>query len=280
MVRRALLTLACVLAVTLPGFAQEQTGTVAGTVKDSTGAVLPGVTVEIVSVDRGNVTVASTTTDSVGVYRFPGLVPGKYRSQGHAAELHARWRERHRPAAWPDPDGRLRPERWRHGRERSGHRGVADPRYQAERAWHEHPRRADRAVPHGRDFTSLVTQAPGANQEAKLGGLSIDGASAAENRFIVDGIETTNLQSGLSGKNVISDFIEEVQVKSSGYTAEYGGAMGGVINAVTKSGTNAYHGSGLLYWQGDKTSGGQSPAFGSAFARPSRRPDRRRCAPR
>ena len=82
MVRRALLTLACVLAVTLPGFAQEQTGTVAGTVKDSTGAVLPGVTVEIVSVDRGNVNVASTTTDSVGVYRFPGLVPGKYEVKG------------------------------------------------------------------------------------------------------------------------------------------------------------------------------------------------------
>ena len=46
----------------------------------------------------------------------------------------------------------------------------------------------------------------------------------------MDGIETTNLQSGLSGKNVIADFVEEVQVKSSGYTAEYGGATGGVIN--------------------------------------------------
>ena len=81
MVRRALLTLACVLAVTLPGVAQEQTGTVAGTVKDSTGAVLPGVTVEIVSVDRGNVTVASTTTDSVGVYRFPGLARASTKSR-------------------------------------------------------------------------------------------------------------------------------------------------------------------------------------------------------
>ena len=145
MVRRALLTLACVLAVSLPGIAQEQTGTVAGTVKDSTGAVLPGVTVEIVSVDRGNVTLASTTTDSVGLYRFPGLLPGKYRSQGHAAELHPRWCEEHRPAAWPDSDRRLRPGRWRHRRERSGHRGVADPRYQAERTRHEHPRRADRS---------------------------------------------------------------------------------------------------------------------------------------
>src|SRR4029450_12793672 len=92
---------------------------------------------------------------------------------------------------------------------------------------------------HGRDFTSLVTQAPGANTEAKLGGLSIDGASAGENRYIIDGIETTDLQQGISGKNVIADFVEEIQVKSSGYSAEFGGATGGVINVITKSGTNA-----------------------------------------
>src|SRR5205823_3566615 len=64
------------------------------------------------------------------------------------------------------------------------------------------------------------------------------------------------LQNGLSGKNVIADFIDEVQVRSSGYTAEYGGAMGGVINAVTKSGTNNFHGYGLLNWQGAKLAGG------------------------
>ena len=110
-------------------------------------------------------------------------------------------------------------------------------------------------LPNGRDFTTLVTQAPGANQEAKLGGISIDGASAGENRYIIDGIETTNLQTGTSGKNVIADFVEEVQVKSSGYTAEFGGAIGGVINAVTKSGTNDFHGSGLYNFEGSALEG-------------------------
>ena len=97
-----------------------------------------------------------------------------------------------------------------------------------------------------------MTQAPGANQEAKLGGMSIDGASAGENRYIIDGIETTNLQNGTSGKNLIADFIEEVQVKSSGYTAEFGGATGGVINAVTKSGTNNFSGIGALQLRGQR----------------------------
>src|SRR5918992_2219456 len=105
-------------------------------------------------------------------------------------------------------------------------------------------------LPKGRDFSTLVVQAPGANQEAKLGGLSIDGASAGENRYIIDGIETTNIQTGISGKNVIADFVEEVQVKSSGYTAEFGGATGGVINVLTKSGTNAFHGNALFSWEG------------------------------
>ena len=114
-----------------------------------------------------------------------------------------------------------------------------------------------------------MTQAPGANQENKLGGLSIDGASAGENRYIIDGIETTNLQSGISGKNVIADFVEEVQVKSSGYTAEFGGATGGVINVITKSGTNNLHGNV------------RSPTTRAAASRAARRRPRarRRSAP-
>jgi hypothetical protein len=118
-------------------------------------------------------------------------------------------------------------------------------------------------LPHGRDFTTLVTQAPGANQESKLGGLSIDGASAGENRYIIDGIETTNLQSGVSGKNVIADFVEEVQVKSSGYTAEFGGATGGVINVLTKSGTNDWHGSALFNWESSSLRGENTPTLRS-----------------
>jgi len=121
-------------------------------------------------------------------------------------------------------------------------------------------------LPRGRDFTTLVTQAPGANQESKLGGLSIDGASAGENRYIIDGIETTNLQNGLSGKSLIVDFVDEVQVKSSGYTAEYGGATGGVINAITKSGSNAFHGSGLFFIQGSGMTGDPRPTLRQKLA--------------
>ncbi len=99
-------------------------------------------------------------------------------------------------------------------------------------------------IPKGRDFTSVVSTAPGTNNEAYAGGIQVDGASGSENRFIVDGMDTTSIRSGTSSKTVLVDFIQEVQVKSSGYNAEFGGATGGVINVLSKTGSNVYHGSG------------------------------------
>ena len=75
MFRRAVYALACVLALTLPVAAQEQTGQIQGSVKDSSGAVLPGVTVEITNTSTGSVA-ATVVTDANGIYRVPGLRPG------------------------------------------------------------------------------------------------------------------------------------------------------------------------------------------------------------
>ena len=72
---------------------------------------------------------------------------------------------------------------------------------------------------------------------------------------MIDGVETTNLQTGISGQGLIADFVEEVQVKSSGYTAEYAGSTGGVISAITKSGTNNFSGTALFNWQGSSLAG-------------------------
>jgi len=124
-------------------------------------------------------------------------------------------------------------------------------------------------LPHNRDFSSLVTQAPGANQEFKSNGIMIDGSSGAENRFIIDGIETTDLIGGASGKDLLADFVEEVQVKSTGYPAEYGGSTGGVINVQTKSGTNNYGGVLLGVYQGSNLQGSANPTLRAVFGVPT-----------
>jgi hypothetical protein len=260
MFKRALLTLACVLAISAPGFAQEQTGTIEGVVKDSSGAILPGVTVELTNVNR-NALAGTATTDATGRYRFVGLLPGKYdavaKLQGFA------------PGKVENIDLRLGQVLQADLALSVGNMSetvqvtAESPILDTKQSARGTSIRSEQLelVPHGRDFSTLVTQAPGANNEAKLGGISIDGASAGENRWIIDGIETTNLRSGVAGKSVIADFVEEVQVKSSGYTAEYGGAMGGVINVQTKSGTNVLHGAALFNWQGDKTEAGYNPTL-------------------
>jgi hypothetical protein len=110
-------------------------------------------------------------------------------------------------------------------------------------------------IPKGRDFVPLVTGAPGITSESRNRGIQIDGASGADNRFVIDGVDTTNLLNGTSGKSVPPDFVQEVQAKASGYAAEYRASLGGVISAVTKSGGNQYRGSLGLYFTNDALQG-------------------------
>ena len=75
------------------------------------------------------------------------------------------------------------------------------------------------------------------------------------------------MRSGTSGKTVLVDFIQEVQVKSSGYNAEFGGATGGVINVITKSGSNAFRGSVGTYYTGQPLRGEVRPPGASTRGR-------------
>ena len=257
---RTFAVLMAVLLLGWPATAQEQRGSIEGTVRDTSGAVLPGVSVEAKAENGAAVT---TVSDASGTFRFPSVAPGTYTLTatlgGFAPKSQRDVRVGFGQIKKVDFAMALQ------GVSESVQVNAESPLVDVRQTARQTNIRAEQVelMPKGRDFTSLVTQAPGANQENKLGGLSIDGASAGENRYIIDGIETTNLQSGISGKSVIADFVEEVQVKSSGYMAEFGGATGGVINVVTKSGTNAWRGNVLFNWEGDKLSGGNVPATGN-----------------
>lgn len=258
MFARPFAALLLIVGLAVPAFAQEQRGSIEGIVRDASGAVLPGATVDATSNVGQPV---STVTDSVGQYRFPSLAPGNYKVTANLQGFVAREVVDVRVGL-----GQIKKVDFSlplSGVTETVKVTAETPLVDVRQSSRQSNIRAEQVelLPKGRDFTSLVTQAPGANQESKLGGLSIDGASAGENRYIIDGIETTNLQSGTSGKAVIVDFIEEVQVKSSGYTAEFGGATGGVINAVTKSGTNDFHGSVLYNFEGSLLEGARRPTL-------------------
>lgn len=253
--RRTLIgLLICALFAAWPAAAQEQRAAVEGVVKDAQGGVLPGVTVEAKNTQVG--TTVNTVTDASGVYRFPALAPGYYEVTAQLAGFQTSKVENLQLLL-----GQIKTVTFTMqvaGLQETVMVTGDAPLVDTKQSARSTSIRAEQIenLPKGRDFSSLVTQAAGVNSETgKLGGLSIDGASAGENRYIVDGAETTNSVNGTSGKTVLSDFIEEVQVKSSGYTAEYGGATGGVVNVVTKSGTNNWRGSGLMYYEGEALRG-------------------------
>ena len=107
-----------------------------------------------------------------------------------------------------------------------------------------------KTLPKGRDFDSLITAIPGVSNETMLGGTSVDGASGLENMYYIDGTDITNIVYGNRAQGAAFDFVDEVQVKASGYQAEFGGSLGGVINVVTRSGGNEFHGEVIGYYSG------------------------------
>ena len=242
-------------------WAQEQRAAIGGIVRDAQGGAVPGVAV--VATGATGLTL-ETVTEVSGTYRFATLPPGRY-------EVTARL-DGFLPARVVNIDLAL---------------GVqltidlvlkpAGPNETVE-VVNESPLVAVtqsagatnlrneqiEKMPRGRDFTSLAIQAAGTNDERKLGGISIDGASGAENRIIIDGVETTDTAVGTPGQFLVTDFVHELQIKSSGYSAEYGGSTGGVLNVITKSGGNAWHGEALVYWSGDALDAALRPTLQTA----------------
>lgn len=112
------------------------------------------------------------------------------------------------------------------------------------------------SIPADRTFGDLILKAPGAFMESS-GSVSIAGASGLENVYVMNGLNVTGMELGdimngrsdaSGGSNLSLDFIKELQINTGGYAAEFGGAMGGVVNVVTKSGSNEFHGSAFTYW--------------------------------
>jgi outer membrane receptor protein involved in Fe transport len=71
--------------------------------------------------------------------------------------------------------------------------------------------------------------------------VSFGGASVGENAYFIDGLNVTNFRNGLGGSSVPFEFYEQFQIKTGGYSAEFGRSLGGVLNAVTKKGSNDFH---------------------------------------
>ncbi len=234
--------------------AQERFGTLAGTVTDQSAAFLADVTVRITN--RENSRELIIRTDAAGVYVARQLEPGHYRLVFERTGF---------------TNNRVDDALLLVGREirvnatlqlGTMHQSVAvteaAPLIDATGVSNSNNITADEFnnLPKARSFQSLIAFTPTANSGQLEGGFQINGASGAENQFIIDGVTTNSLIDGRSRQNVAFEFLQEVQVKAAGMDAEYGGALGGVVNAVTKSGGNQLHGEAHYYYSGNAISAG------------------------
>lgn len=224
--------------------AQEQRSALEGTVRDVSGGVVPGTRVQATSASGVDV---ATSTDATGHYRFPSIASGEYEiavnhpgfAPSRVAEIELLLGQNLRVdltlSAAPLAETIA---------------VVADPPTidvtQSGRV--STILRDDfTRLPRGRDFISLVPQVTGANIEGRLGGLSIDGAGTPENQYVMDGTDSTGIVLGLPPA-MITDFVDQVQVKSGGYSAEHGGATGGVVSVATRSGSDRWSGDAGVYY--------------------------------
>jgi outer membrane receptor protein involved in Fe transport len=241
------------LALLPASSAQETTAGIQGYVKDQTGAVVVGASVEIWGPALGT---KKTETDTTGFYRFSSLPPGTYRLTVGASGFRVVKREGIAldVGRLPNIDIQLEIGATAEVIEVLGQSPAVD--VTQSKVAVTVTRDDLSSIPIGRSFQSVIPFAPGARQEPlqsarnnRTNGFQIDGASDGENTYLIDGVNTTNVNVGGVGKNFQPDFIESVQIKSSSYEAEFGGALGGVVNAVPKRGTQDWHGELKVYYQ-------------------------------
>jgi hypothetical protein len=250
-----LLSAAMLLSTVLVS-AQEQTGSIFGTVKNQEDAVIAGA--KIIVRSPSLIRPLETTTNDKGVYVFPALPVGLY-SVTFTADKYKNAVQRDIPVTI---GAQLRINATLEvgvvGEEVitiTGEAPLIDVK--STDTGMSITKEMFAALPKGRNFTSIVALAPGANDEDVGDGLMIDGATAVENVWVIDGVDVTSMYTGRATQTAVFEFIEEVQVRSGGYEAEFGGSMGGVINVITRSGGNEFHGEGTFYFNNNKLDGAE-----------------------
>jgi outer membrane receptor protein involved in Fe transport len=267
--------LAVMLFFTTSLFTQETTAGLQGTVKDPSGAVVP----------NAQVVVAGTTlvgdkqmkTDSNGYYRFANLPPGNYTITVKAEGFKTLKKESTELLVGhlPTLDFMLEVGGTESVIEVSSEAPLVDVTTTTNQTNVTEDLISN--TPHGLSFQSMIQFAPMARNEPLAGGqmvgggtggalpgssgnggevgYSIGGAADSESMYLVEGQDTENISGGASQANVPFEFIQEVQIKTSGIEAEHGGALGGVINVIMKKGGNDFHGSAFVTYESDKMDG-------------------------
>ncbi|MBI4904585.1 MAG: TonB-dependent receptor [Acidobacteria bacterium] len=254
--------LALLAVFCLPMHAQQGRGSIAGTVTDATGAAVPGTTVQIINTET-NATF-NTATNQEGYFSAPSLAVGMYTI---TAEKQG-FKKVNRTGITLQVDQRvalsLRLEigATAESIEVTGEAALVDTGSATVGKVIENRRVAELPL-NGRNALALVMLAPGVKSQAgavnnnfvdrgiALSAISINGGPSSLNSFVLDGANNNSAFLADLNVNPTVDAVQEFKVQSSTMSAEFGFTAGGVVNIVTKSGTNDFHGTASYFARND-----------------------------
>ncbi|HEX7997523.1 MAG TPA: carboxypeptidase regulatory-like domain-containing protein [Pyrinomonadaceae bacterium] len=243
---RLLMLVAVLLGLSLTAVAQTSRGTVSGTVTDPTGAVIAGANVVLTNTQTG---VERTTTSSdEGQYRFEAVDLGTYNVKITASGFGEVTKTNLSVTAnqTAEVSAQMAP---------AGQTVVVDVTTEGTALLQtEAPVRGGnietaqiQELPFaGRNPVALALTLPGVSTNRfgfGVGTFSVNGARGRSNNFLIDGTENNDISVAGQGFQITNpDAVQEVSVQTSNYDAEFGRAGGAVVNTITKSGTNEFHG--------------------------------------
>ncbi len=255
---RCLFTVLLAAFLTLTALAQQTaTAALEGIVSDANGAVIPNAKVTIKNTDTG--LTRETATDASGIYRLPALPPGSYQLTASAAGFAENKFTGIILTVGQklNLDLTLKVAAVGETVDVSAIASIVETtRTNVAASVNE---RAVRDLPvNGRNFLDFVTLTPGVVRDPRQGDLSFGGQRGTLNSVQIDGVDNNNLffgqalgrtGSGRAPYQFSQDAVQEFQVNTNSFSAEFGRAAGGVINVITKSGTNDFHGTGFWFYR-------------------------------
>ncbi len=250
-----------VAAFATPVLAQQTTGAIVGTVKDATGASLPGVTASLKG--PGIVGTQTAVTNETGFYRFPALPPGAYSLSFALSGFSTLTREGVRVSlgSTSEENAALKLSQLAEEITVSGEAAVINTQGNEVSTNYDKDWVRNAPVPRF-SFFDLINAAPGVSAATSEAGGSITstrssslGGSSSDNNYQIDGTDLTSPSDGNAWPYPNTDAIEEIQVLSLGAPAEYGNVQGAVFNVVTRQGSNAFHGDANFYYQSNGLTG-------------------------
>jgi hypothetical protein len=264
----ALLLLAVSLFTAIPALAQTGKGVITGRVIDA-ATKAPVADVVVTATSPALQGEQLVVTDGSGSFRIPNLPPGDYslRLEKETYKPFSRGGIAMRSASTIRVNLDLIPESLKAeeivvvGRAPTVDVGSTTT---GQTITQDFTRRIAVAPPAGkggaqRSFESVAEVAPGAHTDDY--GTSINGTTSPENAYVIDGVSVNDPAYGIVGTPLSVEFVKEVNVVSGGYMPEFGKATGGVLDVVTKSGGNDFHGSVFFFLTPGALEGTREPVI-------------------